>query len=77
MDRFSAEVISWLLFCASVPLCLCGESFCFASRPLATVMPYRVEKLLFNLIDRNTLDYCYNEVGKAARVVCARLTRQN
>ena len=32
---------------------------------------------LFNLIDQNTLDYCYNEVGKTARVVCARLTRQN
>jgi hypothetical protein len=31
---------------------------------------------LFNLIDQNTLDYCYNEVGKTARVVCARLTRQ-
>ncbi len=31
---------------------------------------------LFNLIDPNTLDYCYNEVGQTARVVCARLTRQ-
>ena len=29
------------------------------------------------LFNQNTLDYCYNEVGKTARVVCARLTRQN
>ena len=31
---------------------------------------------LFNLINRNTLDYCYSETGKTARTVCARLTRQ-
>jgi len=31
---------------------------------------------LFNVINRNTLDYCYSETGKTARTVCARLTRQ-
>jgi hypothetical protein len=31
---------------------------------------------LFNLINRNTLDYCYSETGKTARTVCARLTRK-
>src|SRR5262247_765369 len=31
---------------------------------------------IFALIDQNTLDYCYSEVGPSARSVCARLTRQ-
>jgi hypothetical protein len=31
---------------------------------------------IFNLIDRNTLDYCYSETGASPRTVCARLTRQ-
>ena len=31
---------------------------------------------IFNLINRNTLDYCYSETGAKARTVCARLTRQ-
>jgi hypothetical protein len=31
---------------------------------------------IFNLINRNTLDYCYSETGPKARSVCARLTRQ-
>jgi hypothetical protein len=31
---------------------------------------------LFNLINRNTLDYCYSETGKTPRTVCARLTRK-
>ena len=31
---------------------------------------------IFNLINRNTLDYCYSETGKSPRTVCARLTRQ-
>lgn len=30
---------------------------------------------LFALVDRNTLDYCYSETGKAPRTVCARLKR--
>ena len=31
---------------------------------------------IFNLINRNTLDYCYSETGKSPRTVCARLTRK-
>jgi hypothetical protein len=31
---------------------------------------------IFNLVDQNTLDYCYSEPGPSARSVCARLTRQ-
>jgi hypothetical protein len=31
---------------------------------------------IFNLIDPNTLDYCYSEAGPRARSVCARLIRQ-
>jgi hypothetical protein len=31
---------------------------------------------MFNLIDQNTLDYCYSEAGPSPRTVCARLTRQ-
>jgi hypothetical protein len=31
---------------------------------------------LFDLINRNTLDYCYSETGKTPRTVCARLTRK-
>jgi hypothetical protein len=31
---------------------------------------------IFNLIDQNTLDYCYSEMGASPRTVCARLTRQ-
>ena len=31
---------------------------------------------LFNLIDQNTLDYCYSESAPSPRTVCARLTRQ-
>jgi hypothetical protein len=31
---------------------------------------------IFNLINRNTLDYCYSETGAKARTVCARLTKQ-
>jgi len=31
---------------------------------------------IFNLINRNTLDYCYSETGKSPRTVCARLARQ-
>ena len=31
---------------------------------------------IFNLIDQNTLDYCYSETGASPRTVCARLTRQ-
>ena len=31
---------------------------------------------IFNLIDQNTLDYCYSEAGASPRTVCARLTRQ-
>lgn len=30
----------------------------------------------FLLVDENTLDYCYAEVGKAPRTVCARLWRK-
>jgi hypothetical protein len=30
----------------------------------------------FVLVNRNTLDYCYVESGKAPRAVCARLTRK-
>ncbi len=30
----------------------------------------------FELIDTNTLDYCYTESGAAPRAVCARLNRQ-
>jgi hypothetical protein len=30
----------------------------------------------FELIDADTLDYCYTETGTAPRAVCARLTRQ-
>jgi hypothetical protein len=29
---------------------------------------------IFNLINRNALDYCYSETGKSPRTVCARLT---
>ncbi len=31
---------------------------------------------LFDLVDQNTLDYCYSETGRSPRSVCARLTRQ-
>ena len=31
---------------------------------------------IFNLIDQNTLDYCYSETGASPRTVCARLARQ-
>ena len=31
----------------------------------------------FDLIDTNTLDYCYVEAGASARSVCARLARQH
>src|SRR5215813_10794589 len=31
---------------------------------------------IFNLIDQNTLDYCYSETGASARTTCARLTRK-
>jgi hypothetical protein len=31
---------------------------------------------IFNLVDQNTLDYCYSEAGTSPRTVCARLTRQ-
>jgi hypothetical protein len=31
---------------------------------------------IFNLVDQNTLDYCYGEAGPSPRSVCARLTRQ-
>ena len=31
---------------------------------------------IFGLIDRNTLEYCYSEIGSKPRSVCARLTRQ-
>jgi hypothetical protein len=31
---------------------------------------------LFQLVDPNTLDYCYSETGSSPRSVCARLTRQ-
>ena len=31
---------------------------------------------VFNLIDPNTLDYCYSEHGEGFRTTCARLTRQ-
>jgi len=30
----------------------------------------------FELIDENTLDYCYAEAGSSARAVCATLTRK-
>ena len=30
----------------------------------------------FELVDANTLDYCYTEAGAAPRAVCARLFRQ-
>jgi hypothetical protein len=30
----------------------------------------------FDLIDSNTLDYCYTEAAPSPRAVCARLTRQ-
>jgi hypothetical protein len=30
----------------------------------------------FDLVDGDTLDYCYAESGRAARVTCARLQRQ-
>ena len=30
----------------------------------------------FELVDGNTLDYCYTEAGTAPRAVCARLIRQ-
>jgi len=30
---------------------------------------------IFNLVDQNTLDYCYSEAGASPRSVCARLTR--
>jgi len=30
----------------------------------------------FDLVDADTLDYCYSEAGPAARAVCGRLTRQ-
>ncbi|MBZ6078100.1 hypothetical protein [Microvirga puerhi] len=30
----------------------------------------------FDLVNRNTLDYCYVESGASARAVCARLKRQ-
>jgi hypothetical protein len=31
---------------------------------------------IFDLVDQNTLDYCYSETGASPRTVCARLTRQ-
>ena len=31
---------------------------------------------IFGLIDRNTLEYSYSEIGPKPRSVCARLTRQ-
>ncbi len=31
---------------------------------------------IFNLIDQNTLDYCYSESAPSPRTVCARLIRQ-
>ena len=31
---------------------------------------------IFNLIDANTLDYCYSERSEGFRTTCARLTRQ-
>ena len=31
---------------------------------------------IFQLIDQNTLDYCYSETGPSPRSVCARLIRQ-
>ena len=31
---------------------------------------------VFNLIDANTLDYCYSEHGEGFRTTCAHLTRQ-
>ena len=31
---------------------------------------------VFDLVDANTLDYCYSEHGKGFRTTCARLTRQ-
>ena len=31
---------------------------------------------IFDLINANTLDYCYSEAGRSPRAVCARLTRQ-
>src|ERR1700719_4198757 len=31
---------------------------------------------IFNLINRNTLDYCYSETGKSPRTGCGRLTRK-
>jgi hypothetical protein len=31
---------------------------------------------IFQLIDQNTLDYCYSETGSSPRTVCARLVRQ-
>ena len=31
---------------------------------------------IFNLIDQNTLDYCYSESAPSPRTVCARLSRQ-
>ena len=31
---------------------------------------------IFNLVDQNTLDYCYSESGSSPRSVFARLTRQ-
>jgi hypothetical protein len=30
----------------------------------------------FDLIDNNTLDYCYSEAGSSPRTVCATLTRK-
>jgi hypothetical protein len=32
---------------------------------------------IFDLIDQNTLDYCYSESRPSPRTVCARLTRQH
>jgi hypothetical protein len=31
---------------------------------------------IFGLIDQNTLDYCYSEIGSKPRSVCARLVRE-
>src|SRR5947208_4157419 len=31
---------------------------------------------IFNLVDQNTLDYCYSEAAPSPRSVCARLTSQ-
>ena len=31
---------------------------------------------VFELVDTDTLDYCYTEAGAAPRAVCARLVRQ-